>query len=108
ESLPVVRDSWQRGDVGSCHVRRLARAHGNKRVREQLIACQKLMLEWATDPNIDYEEFDALVTDWVRLGTRTRPVTATRSITRIGGPASNRTSMVRSPSRGAAHRCKVR
>ena len=64
-SLPEVREAYQRGEIGSCQVRRLATAHGNKRVRGQLVVCQKLMLEWATDS--DYKEFDALVTDWVRF-----------------------------------------
>ena len=34
--LPAVRDAYRRGEVGTCQVRRLARAHANTRVRDRI------------------------------------------------------------------------
>ncbi|CAN5904178.1 hypothetical protein BH23ACT2_BH23ACT2_22310 [soil metagenome] len=63
-SLPAVREAFAVGDVGVCHVERIARAHANVRVRERLCGHDQALAAHARA--LGYRRFDGLVTDWVR------------------------------------------
>jgi hypothetical protein len=63
--LPETRTAYGNGEVGSCQVRRLARVHANRRVRDQLPRSEERLLAFATGES--YQFFDTVVTDWVRL-----------------------------------------
>jgi len=63
--LPAVKAAWQAGQIGSCQVQRLARAHSNVRVRDALIDAEEWFLAKSMDRS--YQEFDLLVTQWVSL-----------------------------------------
>jgi hypothetical protein len=63
--LPDTRTAYRNGAVGSCQVRRLARAHANGRVRDRLPRSEVRLLAFATSES--YTFFDQVMTDWVRL-----------------------------------------
>ena len=63
--LPQTRTAYRCGDVGSCQVRRLARAHSNRRVRDRLAQSEGRLLGFAMAES--YRFFDTVMTDWVRL-----------------------------------------
>jgi len=63
--LPELKAAYERGEVGTCQIRRIGRAFANKRVREQLVADEKRFIDLAK--NKSYKAFDDRVTDWVRL-----------------------------------------
>jgi hypothetical protein len=63
--LPGLADAHRAGEVSSCGVRRIARVHANKRVREQLAACEALFVEHAATRT--YSWLDRYCTDWVEL-----------------------------------------
>ena len=63
--LPETRAAFRAGEVGTCRVRRLARAHGNGRVRDQLPRSESRLLRFAM--NESFKFFDTVMTDWVRL-----------------------------------------
>ncbi len=63
--LPETRAAYRSGDVGSCQVRRMARAHANQRVRDRLGDSESRLLERAKTES--YKFFDQIMTDWVRL-----------------------------------------
>ncbi|CAN5849327.1 hypothetical protein BH23ACT2_BH23ACT2_08430 [soil metagenome] len=63
-SLPAVREAFAVGDVGVCHIDRIARAHANVRVRERLCGHDQALATQAAA--VGYRHFDGLVTDWVR------------------------------------------
>ncbi len=63
--LPETRAAFRAGQVGTCQVRRLARAHANPRVRDRLPEFEGPLLRIATGES--YKTFDEVVGDWVRL-----------------------------------------
>jgi len=63
--LPTIKAAWQAGEIGTCQVHRLARAHANVRVRDALIDAEDWFLRKST--NRSYREFDLLITQWVSL-----------------------------------------
>ena len=65
KDLRLVREAYRAGDITQDKVRRIARVHANKRVREQLIRDEAMFVRLAK--NRSYREFDAEVSDWVRL-----------------------------------------
>ncbi len=62
--LPQLREAYRRGEVGTCQVRRLARAHANVRVRDRLPDSEERFVQKAAKQS--YKAFDHTVTDWVR------------------------------------------
>ena len=62
--LPAVRAAFGSGEIGVCQVERIARAHANSRVREQLCDQDEALARLASA--VGFERFDATVTDWVR------------------------------------------
>ncbi len=63
--LPETRAGLGAGEVGTCQVRRLARAHADPRVRDRLPEFEGPLLRVATaEP---FKVFDEVVGDWVRL-----------------------------------------
>lgn len=62
--LPAVRGAFGAGRIGACQVDRIARAHGNGRVRERLCDQDEALVAQAVA--LGFERFDATVTDWVR------------------------------------------
>ncbi len=62
--LPALREAYRRGEVGTCQVRRLARAHANRRVRHRLPDSEARFVQKAAQQS--YKAFDHTVTDWVR------------------------------------------
>ena len=62
--LPELKAAYERGEIGTCQVRRIARVFGNKRVREQLVADKKRFIDLAKCSS--FKQFDLAVTDWVR------------------------------------------
>ena len=63
--LPETRAAFRAGEVGSCQVRRMARAHANPRVRDRLPEFEGPLLRIATAES--FKVFDEVVGDWVRL-----------------------------------------
>ena len=63
--LPGFADAYAAGQVGTAQVNRMAIAHSNVRVREQLIASEELFLEHAKAQTSAW--FDGFVADWVRI-----------------------------------------
>jgi hypothetical protein len=63
--LPQTKAAFAAGQVGTCQVRRLARTHANRRVRDQLPRSESRLLGFATSES--YEFFDTVTTSWVRL-----------------------------------------
>ena len=63
--LPETRAAFGAGQVGTCQVRRLSRIHANRRVRDRLPQSEARLLNIAQDQ--DYELFDTVATNWVRL-----------------------------------------
>jgi len=63
--LPEIRKAYRDGGVGTCQVRRLARAHSNVRVRDRLPRSEARLLAFAAGES--YKFFDRVMTDWVRL-----------------------------------------
>ena len=61
--LPLVREAWQRGQLGTDQVARIARVHANTRVRDALIAAEEGFVRRAKARS--YRSFDAWVTGWV-------------------------------------------
>lgn len=62
--LPEVTARFRAGRIGPCQVRRIARAHGNKRVRQALLGKDRTLAILAERES--YGDFDGKVTEWVR------------------------------------------
>ena len=62
--MPVVAAGFAEGSIGSCQVDRIARVHGNRRVRDQLEAQDANVAILAA--RLTYEEFPDRMTDWER------------------------------------------
>ena len=63
--LPELRAEYERGDVGTCQVRKLSNLFANKRVREQLITDEKRFIHLAKCES--FKDFELRVGDWERL-----------------------------------------
>lgn len=63
--LPKVSVAWREGRISTSVMRRIAQAHANVRVREQLIASETTVLEHAERSS--YHDFDRILSDWTRL-----------------------------------------
>jgi hypothetical protein len=64
--LSDVAAGFRAGEIGSCHARRLAAAHANRRVRDEMGRCEDVFVAAARDMN-SFEDFDAFISQWVRL-----------------------------------------
>jgi hypothetical protein len=64
--LPAVAEAFAAGKNGACHLDRIARAHANARVRDKLRSQDDALARLAARAG-SFVEFDATVTDWVRL-----------------------------------------
>jgi hypothetical protein len=62
---PIVAEALRAGEVGVAQVQRLARAHANPRVREQLPEVLELFLTHAA--HMDHDDFVTIVDRWERL-----------------------------------------
>ncbi|MDH3705783.1 MAG: 13E12 repeat family protein [Acidimicrobiia bacterium] len=62
--LPELGAAYRAGRVGTCQVRRVARAAANPRVADRLPESEARLVRKAGE--LSYKFFDALVTDWVR------------------------------------------
>lgn len=62
--LPEVAAAFAAGEIGSCQVACIGRAHANPRVREQL--CRQDAALATAARRLPYRHFDRLVSDWVR------------------------------------------
>lgn len=63
--LPAVADAYGDGSVGTDQLRRIAAVWANPRVREQLIACERIFLDAARQ--MEYREFDLFCIQWMNL-----------------------------------------
>ena len=63
--LPLFAQAFADGEIGRCHVDRMARAYANTRVRERLIDDEATFLAHAKVRR--YEWFDTHITEWIRL-----------------------------------------
>ena len=62
--MPALEEAFRKGLVGRCQVGTLARAHANRRVRDEL--CRR-EAEWAVVASTTvFVEFEGTVADWVR------------------------------------------
>ena len=64
DDLPLVREAFRAGTVGTCQVRRIARLHANRRVRDRIADSEPQIVEAAKTKS--YKAFDAYLTDWER------------------------------------------
>jgi hypothetical protein len=64
--LPAVAEAFAAGKIGACHLDRIARAHANARVRDELRGQDETLVRLAGRSE-SYVAFDATITDWVRL-----------------------------------------
>ncbi len=62
--LPVVAESFRAGRIGRCQTDTIARAHANKRVREQL--CDRDAELAGEAESMGHRFFDGRLNDWVR------------------------------------------
>ncbi len=63
--LPLVRAGFRAGMIGDCQIAAIARAYGNRRVRQRLIGRDEELARLAAhDP---YDVFAGRLADWVRL-----------------------------------------
>lgn len=63
--LPGFRAAYEAGEVGTCHMARVARVHANPRVRDKLPDCEEVLLEQAK--TLPASDFCRVMSYWERL-----------------------------------------